>query len=378
MNSAAANEAQDESGSMTPIRVLGGKHLLAEYVDSHQRICDLMQFDFPVLSLYSDGRRDWLYLWCDTNGRGTDRWLIFPTSRDSLVGYLKRTVTLRSVVEGASSLYLLDTTPTTVRRKNEDPTKTLRRTLWSVTLDKIAEYMPTADSYFEKSMTNEVDITEQLAPEEFRVPIDGTWFGQDFQDLFRSYERIYALYYATGKRFVTNINNSLTEVLKAPWEGGFSRVNLYTRLAKHIPGIHSLKVGRVKFASPGDIYFDAVESVGKRIQATTIRMIQNEEAIDVEVKRIRKALRGAGVNRKNLSDVSDKDLRISQMHLGALTDACEVIATALDSTSELMVMRKHAPNIVVHSKALLSFVGQLKLLAQMQREQMLTFSEKLG
>lgn len=376
MSSAVAKDAGREStDTLVPIRRLGGRLIPTDRIDLHQRICDLAYFEFPLLSLYSDGRLDWLYLWCDTNGRGTDRWLVFPATRDSLVEYLSERETLRNIIEQADTLYLLDRVPTTFRRRDQEPSSTVKRSLWRVEVESIGEYLPDEDSYFDRELATDVDVTEQLQPNRFQVPIRGDWFGQDFQELFRSFERMYAFYYATGRRFVTTINNSLAEVLRAPWMGGFSRVNLYTRLARHVPAIHSLKVGQLKFASPGDIFFDAVRSVGVRVQATAILMLRNEEAIDVAAKRVRKVLSAAGMNRKNLAKTPDFALRLTDVQRDEIEDACATVAVLLESTGEMEVLRKHSPNIVVHSKAVLSLVTQLKHLARMQEQQLLNFPE---
>ena len=102
--------------------------------------------------------------------------------------------------------------------------------------EAFAEYFPNKDSYFDPDMAPDVDLSQDLLSKKFNVPIAGNWFGRDFEYLFKRYERLYAFFYATQPRFVRTINATLHRVMRAPWRGGYSRVNMFTRLAEVLPG----------------------------------------------------------------------------------------------------------------------------------------------
>jgi hypothetical protein len=351
-----------------------GKRLAAELLDSHNHICDLIHVDYPVLSLYSDGRRNWIYLWCDTNQLERHRWLVFPISRSMLVSYLAKTTTMRAAVDDAKRLMMLETRSLgfDVQGPDSDPARP-KRYVWSVTLNDVAEYLPAKDSYFDETLTPDLDLTKQVVPTSYDVPITGTWFSKDFEYLFKRYERLYAFFYATRPRFVRTINAGLEELLRAPWTGGYSRVNLYTRLAQQIPGLHSLRVEKLQFASPGAIKFEAVSSIGESIARTTTLYLQNEELIDDAYKKIRKTLTSGKLNKVDLSGRSDIGQFLDARQIADLTQACLAIAKALQVSEEMDALRAHSPNIVVYSKAVNSFVRQLIKLAELQRDEMLDF-----
>src|ERR1035438_3484942 len=81
--------------------------LPSELLNSHHHICDLIDVEYPVLSLYTDGRRNWMYLWCDKNALRT-RWLLFTVARKLLVAYLQKKQSLKSIVEDAKQLWMLE------------------------------------------------------------------------------------------------------------------------------------------------------------------------------------------------------------------------------------------------------------------------------
>ena len=82
---------------------LTGDKISSSKFDRHSYICDLINFEGPFLSLYKDEHSDWLYLWSDTDGKNTDRWLIFQITRGNLLAYLKKHLSLREL--------LIDATP---------------------------------------------------------------------------------------------------------------------------------------------------------------------------------------------------------------------------------------------------------------------------
>jgi hypothetical protein len=69
---------------------------------------DLVYVDGPVLSLYRDAKENWLYLWCDTDNRTKERWLLFPVSRLNLISFLEKEKPLLSLVQEAKERWFLD------------------------------------------------------------------------------------------------------------------------------------------------------------------------------------------------------------------------------------------------------------------------------
>jgi len=353
-----------------------GKRLPPDVLDTHTHICDLINVEYPVLQLFTDGKRNWIYLWCD-NGLGNNRWLVFPTSRSLMVQYLERKATMRRLVQESALHFILDTNQPFSFEFPEEDTKRRRhrRTVTRVELNLLTEYMPAEDSYFDEGLTPDLDLSKELTPSSYSVPIEGDWFGQDFSYLFKAYERLYAFFYSTQPRFVRTLSQNLERLLRSPWTGGYSRVNLFSMLPRQVPGLHSLKVQHIQYASPGEVNFEAISSVGESVRVATNALVENEEAVSAASKRITKTLTVAGLNKRDLSLVADSAAPLSPADRHTLEDACSEIARLLGVQTELGTLREHSPNIVVYAKAVVSLVRQLTKLGTLQQQGMLDFSQ---
>lgn len=354
------------------------KRLPTELLDSHHYVCDLLRAEFPALSLYTDGRQNWMYLWVDTDSVDRHRFILFTVSRESLNYYLKGDVPLRAIFESSDKRWVLDEIRSHIRvvarsRSSKEKERIIRH-LWCLTdLAAVSDYVPTADSKFDPSMAPDIDLTKQLLPTVYEVPIKGEWFGRDFEYLFKRYERIYAFFYATQPRFVRTINTTLHRLLRAPWKGGFSRVNLYSRLAEVLPGQHALRVAQLNYASPGDVHFEAIQSIGESIQKTTVRYLEHEDKLDHYSKKISKILSTARLNKVDLSTWPESSIRLNEEQKSELFQSIRRIAKTLDVEHEITMLAHHSPNSVVHAKAVVSFVRQVRKLSILQRQGILDY-----
>lgn len=350
-----------------------GKRIPVRELDEHYHVCDFINIEAAVLSLYSDGKRNWIYLWCDTDNIDTDRWLLFPASRADLIAYLNRSRSLLEVLTNSTAFLILDrvTLAKEVQTEDEGYTKVRRFLNQLNSLEGITSYLPSTGSYFDPELTNDIELEQQLMPSVYGLPIRGIWFSADFERLFRSYERVYAFLYATKPRFVKNIGDRLGSLLRAPWTGGFSRVHLYSQLAKHLPALHSLKVHKLKFASPGDVEFEALETVGVSVESVTLLYLDHEEAIWHAVKTMKALLTRKRLNKSDLSDKNDIEIGLLRDEIELLQTKCIEISLFLGMTEEFNSLKQHSPNAVVFSKAVSSFIKQISRLAGFEKENML-------
>jgi hypothetical protein len=353
---------------------LKGDRLSPDLLESHNHICDLINVEYPVLSLYTDGRQNWIYLWCDRSPRGINRWIIFPTTRELLGEYLTEKTSMLTLVKDAESLWILENAGWVfTARANDKSTKKPRRHLYTVTIDQLEEYLPTEDSYFDKSLTNDLDLSRELLPTAFDLPIKGSWYSADFLYLFKRYERLYAFFYATRPRFVKSIDDTLSRLLRSPWKGGFSRFNFFLHLSWNIPGMHSLKVQELVYRSPGAIKFQAISDIGESIQRSIVLLMESKTVVTEACERVGKVLSSARLKKVDLSKFTDADVRLDDSQLKKLLADCCLIASTLQVVDEIETLRTHSPNTVVYSKAVLSFVRQLDKLVDLRRRSMFNF-----
>lgn len=353
------------------MKQLSGKSLPAELLHDHHYVCDLIDIGTPVLCLWTDGRTNWIYQWCDRDETGKERWLLIKLERNTLVSYLRSEVSQRSVILNAPALWVLDISARRSKEGDVSLAKARRKLKW-VETDQLQDYLPSEDSKFDPTLTGDLDLTKELSPSRYGLPIDGVWFGQDFQELFKRYQRLYAFYYATGPRFVRTLQNKLREVLRAPFRGGFSRVNLYSRLSVRLPAIHSLRVASLQFASPGEIDFEAIPSIGESINVAVSNYLDNEDALKEVAQRVKKGLKDSGQNKFDSSELPDSALGLTAERLAQFNADCSQLATLIGAQAEVSALREYAPNTVVYCKALLSLLRQIEQLAQFRQRGMIS------
>ena len=349
---------------------IAGTRISVRAVDKHIYICDILGLEGPVLSLYRDRKQSWFYLWCDTNQKSTDRWLLFPVSRPGLVGYFERQLSLRALIAQAQCHWFLDTS-NHAPEQDEIDTKTKRdtfRTLRSVALDSIpAEYTPAPDSLFEPEYAPDISLARELTPTSYDVPIDGNWFFSDLDRFSSVYSQLYGFFYSTGPRFVTNLGARLERYLKSPWEGGFSRVNLFAGMEKLPPALHDLRITGMSYASPGQIRIEALQSVGNRISMAVEHFIANETLVLDAEKSINSFLSRAKLNKRNVSALRDEQLGLTRENQEFLNGARRTIVAALDIEKEFAELSSHSPNVIVTSKVIVALVKRVGRLAEFQQ-----------
>ena len=69
------------------------------------------------------------------------------------------------------------------RRNPEDRTG-VRRFLRAVAVDQVEPYLPTRKSFFDPQLTEDLDLSKEVVPTKYDLPIGGSWFIHDFEDSF--------------------------------------------------------------------------------------------------------------------------------------------------------------------------------------------------
>jgi hypothetical protein len=342
---------------------LGGQHVPVRFFDQHSYICDLIYFDGPLLSLYRAARQDWLYLWAENDGPDRERWLVFPVDRTSLVGYLRRDVSLRELFLSHNQVHVLG-----LRRAREvgQGAATTHRTGRRVALAEVIQYAPTEDSLFEEDLTPDISIARQIAPERFNVPIAGEWFLPDIGTFSRRYSRIYSFLYCTRPQFVSNLSTRVSRYLRQPWTGGYSRVNFFDALHQQIPSIHDMRVTGYDYHSPGDIEIEALSAVGRDVAAVALRYLADQQAIDDARDGIDDILGEARLRTEDLSQVSDRAIAATREQLQAIQNRIDDISNRLGLQREFELLGEMSPNTVVKGKVVLTLTKQLAELAGYQ------------
>lgn len=354
-----------------------GEKLRVKLLDKHSFIGDLLYLDGPILSLFRTPRQNWLYLWCDTDGEYTERWLIFSVSRENLISYMKLKSTLLNVINAAPVRMITD-----IKKSppvSQDDSWKLSKTLTKITdTQHIINYLPASDSFFDEALAPNISTAQELSPTKYEVPIAGDWLCSDLDKFSTLYSQIYSFLYCTTPQFLSSISDRVESFLRAPWEGGFSRVHLFSGFSNLLPSFHDLEISKLKYNSPGEIEFEALQSIGISIENLVIKYIDNEkELIEIE-KRLNSFLSENHLKKINLSMVGDANLNISPENIIFLKDKVAALSSLLGIKDEIDRLILLAPNIVIAAKVSVAVLVRVKKLAGFQQSGHLNYSNGHG
>lgn len=335
-------------------------------IDDHTHICDLIFFDGPLLCLFKSQKANWLYLWSDKLSDSTDRWMIFSVNRSELIQYLERNSTLRELLDQTKTIYLLDET----RRSDE----TIHRVLFNcANKDAIIPYLPAVDSYFDESLSPQIESSREIRPSVFHVAIDGDWFVQDLDYFARLYSQLYSIFYCTRPQFVANIGEKVSRYIRSPWTGGFSRVNLFAAMKQMIPSLHDLKIRKIQYASPGHIDLEALESVNASITRVVFEYVARSDDFATIESKINTVLSADKLKSRDLSNYNENNLPISRDSIEYLHQQLTSAAPRLGIAMELQEIAKFSPNVVVTSKVFLAMLSRIRKMGELHKTGLVRF-----
>lgn len=349
--------------------------------DSHEHVCDLIDVDGPLLSLYTDARNNWLYLWCDTDRVKVNRWMLFKVSREDLILFFRRQVSLRELITRARAIIILDETATRAVKSDElgtaqEPVLSIKRRFTKVDdPSAVGAYWPSERSFFDPELAEGIDVQQEIAPSRYLIPVDGRWFFKDLDSFSRTYAKIYAFLYATKPQFINSMGERLHGLLMAPWTGGYSRVNLFSNLRRGLPALHDLQIERFNYASPGAIEVEALPSICKDVATVVLSAKDQWGRLKVHDRIIDTIIASHKLKKADLSLVSDDELPFAEGDLIALRNASFDICRLIGISDRSEALRSAAPNLIVYAKSVQALLGQVDKLFQFEEQGLLNLAK---
>ena len=127
-----------------------------------EKVRDLLAFDGPLISEYSNKKGDrFIYYWCDCDDQ-LNRWMVFRTTRTSIIEAMYRFISLRTLVSERNSdgfVYFVDIDEDGAEKET-----------------KLSDLREVPEIYFPKNGAM-LDVEHEclLGPERYSVLIDKDW-----------------------------------------------------------------------------------------------------------------------------------------------------------------------------------------------------------
>ena len=360
---------------------IDGTPIKVSKFESHEHVCDLIELDGPLLSLYTDSRDNWLYLWCDTDNLKTNRWMLLRVARQSLVDFFERKVNLRFLLHDALSIVVLDevvneSVNTDEGETTQEPTISVRRKFRKINdIYDVQRYWPSEKSFFRPELAQGVDVQQAFVPAKHLIPVNGRWYFRDLDIFSRSYAKLYAFLYSTKPQFIGSMGERLAGLLRAPWTGGYSRVNLFNNLRRGLPALHDLQIERFNYASPGAIEVEALPAICEDLTKLVLSSKDNWPYLNTHDRIIDTIISKHKLKKEDLSSVPSEQLPFSEEESAVIQYSCEEICRLMGIADRTEAIRYSAPNLLVYAKAVQALIGQAEKLIIFEEQGLLNLTK---
>lgn len=251
------------------MRKLAGKTAGAQEYRNVDHNCDILDYEIPLLSLFQKKRKFLFRLWVEREG-SVDRYLMFTVSPTALQDYFAGKLSLRAILEDADRIIAFESREG--RRRN------IRFVRF---VDLFEDYIPDEDSYFDpKYSTDEaVELAESQLGSYF-INIDGDWYLEDWSEFTRVYKQVYAFNYAIKNIDEVHVAQRVGAGLHSlPFRGGYSIVNVIGSMQDSIPATGRVRVGAIRYSSPGYIQLKVDVDVAKYVE-NVMNAVGDDDAFD--------------------------------------------------------------------------------------------------
>jgi hypothetical protein len=296
------------------------------------KVADLIFFDGPLLSLYRNNEgENLLHYWCES-GIDVNRWLIFKTPDADLEQYLRKQVTLRTLIQSPKDgfLYSIDF----------DARLEQRAALIVSPRQLPPEYLPSEDSFYE----DEPIIEDSDEPTTLKVTIQGDWTWKDLND----FPRLFREAYAFVCQFRPDVAG-LAALPRFPMRDGFSSVHLFGKILSSLPKGVSPSLRGVKYASPGAIMLNAHRGV----TSTLLQTLESARSLTSPAAVTYNYLHGLLADKKLLG-VNVLDSRISIATNTEIGKLATTLAEEMHLPNPKTLLAKSA-NALMAAKTILAF-----------------------
>jgi len=219
--------------------------------------CDILAYEFPILSLYHvDNRHLYLSL-CVTRKKSSATWLLIDVPEKKLRDFFDQSVSLLSLLNQSKLLLYFQ------------QTRTGRRNVRRIDFSDIPEkLLPADDSFYDEDFaTDEAVAIGREKTAGYSIEINGDWYLEDLANFPSLYRQIYAFNHGIsnfddeliGKRVMRSINSQ-------PYRGGYSIVNMLAGMGESIPPTSRVRIEGISKNSPGYIKLRVDQKVAQSVE----------------------------------------------------------------------------------------------------------------
>lgn len=198
------------------------------------------------------------------------------------------------------------------------------------------------------------------------IKIDGRWTFDEFAEFSKRYTQIYSFVHSLHPD-ATHRSNVARLYGDYPWRGGFSALNFYNELYRHIPRDERPAIRKLSYSSPGVIELDQIIAVaavaGTLILTVSIGAKRLAEGYSIIQREIRK-------RRLSKLNLQQREIELVQAQMKFIKTSYEWFSSEIGIPEELLdVLAARADgDTLAQLKMLLSLYRRIVPIAELQRK----------
>lgn len=321
-----------------------------------RKIADLIYFEGPLLSLFSDiNGEKYLYYWCDVSDV-CNRWLVLRISDKKLDLYLRKKISLRDVIIEPDDglLHAIDI----------DQELRLSNVVVVSPKELPESYIPDEDSYYES--TPEFMEAETLYDyrHNYKIHLDKRWTLQDLSDLPRVYTQVYSFLYLLHQKSnqynqIENLNQYVQPIY---WPGVINELDLYKYLYNSLDPQHRPTIVSMQYAPPGWIELDLFLPTALSVKVLIEQFVSSFDKMNGLYEGIYRFL-----TERHLLKPERQSITLDQYAQQMTRESARVLANTIN-IDYVPPFQNSSQNPLISLNILLGFYGRLKKLAEYQIE----------
>ncbi|MBA6065948.1 hypothetical protein [Pseudomonas mosselii] len=131
-----------------------------------------------------------------------------------------------------------------------------------------------------------------MQPEKIKLLLDKEWTLEDLGVVSKNYNQLYAFAYSLLPNLSAERQQQVvTAYANLPWRGGYSTVNFFHHVFRHIPSGYQPQVTRITYASPGFIELAALAAVCLSVSKIVTTVANSVRTANDTYDHVRKGMR---------------------------------------------------------------------------------------
>ncbi|WP_110972152.1 hypothetical protein [Pseudomonas huaxiensis] len=207
-----------------------------------------------------------------------------------------------------------------------------------------------------------------MEPDRVKLLLDKEWTLEDLAVVSKNYNQLYAFAYSLLPHLSAYRQQQvMTAYANLPWRGGYSTVNFFHHVFRHIPFDHQPQVTRITYASPGFIELAAILAVCVTVSKIVTTVANSIKTANDTYTYIRKSMQERKLSQIR-ADLEEAELQVRTFEFCEKSSNDMMRIMGLSPEEAAILDQRSKGNRLMKLKLLMSVYRRVQPLAEKQAQ----------